>query len=73
MEFRQYKYVLKVAEEKSFSLAAKKLYISQPSLSQLIIKLEEKIGFPLFDRSASPLRLTYIGELYLKQPGKCWT
>lgn len=66
MEFRQYKYVLKVAEEKSFSLAAKKLYISQPSLSQLIIKLEEKIGFPLFDRSASPLRLTYIGELYLE-------
>ena len=55
VEFRQYKYVLKVAEEKSFSLAAKKLYISQPSLSQLIIKLEEKIGFPLFDRSASPL------------------
>ncbi|MDF2564927.1 MAG: transcriptional regulator, LysR family [Massilibacillus sp.] len=66
MEYRQLKYVLKVAEEKSFSLAAKKLYISQPSLSQLILKLEEKIGAALFDRSCTPLQLTYIGKLYVE-------
>jgi len=66
MEYRRLKYVLKVAEEKSFSLAAKKLYISQPSLSQLILKLEETIGAPLFDRSCTPLKLTYIGELYIE-------
>lgn len=66
MEFRQFKYVLKVAEEKNFSLAAKKLYISQPSLSQLILKLEEKLGTTLFDRSFTPLRLTYAGEMYIK-------
>jgi DNA-binding transcriptional LysR family regulator len=66
MEYRQLKYVLKVAEEKSFSLAAKKLYISQPSLSQLILKLEEKIGSPLFDRNCTPLRLTYVGEMYIE-------
>ena len=70
MEYRHLKYFLKVAEEKSFSLAAKKLYISQPSLSQFILKLEEKIGFPLFDRSCTPLQLTYVGELYLETARK---
>ena len=70
MEYRHFKYFLKVAEEKSFSLAAKKLYISQPSLSQFILKLEEKIGLPLFDRSCTPLQLTYIGELYLETARK---
>ncbi|TNH06911.1 LysR family transcriptional regulator [Testudinibacter sp. TR-2022] len=66
MEFRQFKYVLKVAEERNFSVAAKKLYISQPSLSQFIQKVEEKVGALLFDRSVSPLKLTYIGSLYVE-------
>lgn len=65
MEFRQFRYVLQVAEERNFSAAAKKLYISQPSLSQFIQKVEEKVGAPLFDRSVSPLKLTYIGSLYV--------
>lgn len=66
MEFRQFKYVLKVAEERNFSNAAKKLFISQPSLSQFIQKVEEDVGSPLFDRSVSPLKLTYVGELYVE-------
>ncbi|WP_373778568.1 LysR family transcriptional regulator [Glaesserella sp.] len=66
MEFRQFKYVLKVAEERNFSVAAKKLFISQPSLSQFIQKVEEQVGAPLFDRSVSPLKLTYIGRLYVE-------
>jgi DNA-binding transcriptional LysR family regulator len=66
MEYRQLNYVLKLAEEKSFSLAAKKLYISQSALSQIVFKLEQKIGFSLFDRSCTPLKLTYIGELYIE-------
>ncbi|MEN6412921.1 MAG: LysR family transcriptional regulator [Veillonellales bacterium] len=70
MENRQLKYVLKLAEEKSFSLAAKKLYISQSALSQIIFKLEEKIGFSLFDRSCIPLKITYIGELYIEMARK---
>ncbi|MEK6263875.1 MAG: LysR family transcriptional regulator [Clostridium sp.] len=64
MDFRQLQYMLKVAEEKSFSKAAQKLYIAQPSLSQYIQKLENHLGVQLFDRSTSPLRLTYAGELY---------
>ena len=66
MEFRKFKYVLKVAECRNFSMAAKKLFISQPSLSQFIQKVEEEVGSPLFDRSVSPLKLTYVGELYIE-------
>lgn len=59
-------YVYEVYLEKSFSKAAQNLYISQPSLSARIKKVEERIGFPLFDRSTSPLQLTEVGEVYIK-------
>jgi DNA-binding transcriptional LysR family regulator len=58
--------MLKVAEERSFSKAAQKLYIAQPSLSQFIQKLEQQLGIELFDRSSTPLKLTYAGELYVE-------
>lgn len=64
MDFRHLQYILKVAEEKNFSKAAKKLYIAQPSLSQYILNLEQQLGTQLFDRTTTPLRLTYTGELY---------
>lgn len=66
MDFRQLQYMLKVAEEKSFSKAAQKLYIAQPSLSQYIQKLEQQLGVQLFDRSTVPLKLTFAGELYVR-------
>ncbi|MCD7855062.1 MAG: LysR family transcriptional regulator [Clostridiales bacterium] len=66
MDNRQFDYFLKVVEEKSFSKAAKLLYISQPSLSQYIGRLEASLGTTLFDRSSSPLTLTYAGEIYLE-------
>lgn len=59
-------YVLTVAEERSFSNAAKLLYISQPSLSQSISAIEKELGTPIFDRSSIPLSLTYAGEKYIK-------
>jgi DNA-binding transcriptional LysR family regulator len=55
-----------VAEEKSFSKAAQKLYIAQPSLSQYIQKLEQQLGVQLFDRTTNPINLTYAGELYIE-------
>ena len=64
MNTRQLQYVITVAEERSFSAAAEKLMISQPSLSQYIQKLEDELGSPLFERSV-PIKLTYAGELYL--------
>lgn len=60
------KYVYEVYKEKSFSKAAKNLYISQPSLSARIKKIEEQLGFPIFDRSTSPLSLTEQGKVYIK-------
>lgn len=64
--FRYKHYVYEVYKEKSFSKAASNLYISQPSLSARIIKIEEELGMPIFDRSTSPLRLTEFGEYYIK-------
>lgn len=65
MNTRQLQYVLKVAEEKSFSAAAKKLYVAQPSLSEFIRKVEDELGYALFDRTAVPLKLTMAGEIYV--------
>lgn len=60
------KYVYEVYKEKSFSKAAQNLYISQPSLSARIKKIEDQIGVPLFDRSTSPLKLTEVGDIYIE-------
>ena len=60
------KYVYEVYREKSFSKAAQNLYISQPSLSARIKKIEDRIGFPLFDRRTSPLQVTEVGEVYIE-------
>ena len=64
--FKNKEYVLAVYKEKSFTRAAEKLFVSQPSLSASIKRIEDKIGAPIFDRSASPVRLTEIGEEYIK-------
>ena len=64
--FRWKHYVYEVYKEKSFSKAAQNLYISQPSLSARIKKIEDTLGVPLFDRSTTPLRLTESGEVYIK-------
>lgn len=52
--------------EKSFSKAAKKLYISQPALSNIVKKTEEKIGHLIFDRSTIPLSVTKEGIYYIE-------
>ena len=61
---RNPEYFLTVVAEGNISRAAEKLYISQPSLSQHIAKLEEALGVKLLDRSQTPLALTSAGELY---------
>ena len=57
-------YFLTVAREQSITRAAQKLFITQPSLSQHITKLEKALGVQLFDRSKNPLRLTSAGKIY---------
>ncbi len=65
MNSRQLQYVTTVAETGSISAAAQKLYISQPSLSQYIQKIEGELGIELFERT-SPLRLTTAGKVYVE-------
>lgn len=59
------KYIYEVYQEKSFSQAAKNLFISQPALSSSIRKAEREIGFEIFDRNTLPIRLTEAGKLYI--------
>lgn len=65
MNLKQAQYVKTIAECGSITAAAKRLFVSQPSLSQMLRQLEQETGLPIFDRSTSPMRLTYAGEKYL--------
>lgn len=67
MNFLQLKYVMTIVEEKSISAAARKLYISQPSLSQTLHTVEEELGVELFKRESARLTLSYAGELFVPQ------
>jgi LysR family transcriptional regulator, hydrogen peroxide-inducible genes activator len=62
MEIHQLRYFLAVAEEGSFSRAAAKVRVAQPSLSQQIQKLEAEVGQPLFDRLPRSVVLTEAGR-----------
>lgn len=55
--FQGMEYVYAVYQAKSFSKAAKELFISQPSLSASVKRIENKIGYPIFDRSTKPFSL----------------
>jgi len=55
-----------VYKEGSFSNAAKKLNMPQPSLSVMVKKIEDDLGQPLFDRTVKPLRLTAVGAEYVR-------
>lgn len=64
--FKLKDYILEIEKTGSFSKAADNLYVSQPSLSASVKRLEERIGEPLFDRSMHPIRLTEFGEEYVR-------
>ena len=66
MDFRDLTYITKVADCGSITEAARQLFISQPSLSYIISKVEQDIGVQLFDRRSYPLSLTYAGEKYVE-------
>jgi LysR family hydrogen peroxide-inducible transcriptional activator len=67
MEFHQLKYVCAIADTGNFSRAAERCQITQPSLSQQILKLEEDLGVKLFDRLGRSVRLTEAGRVFVPQ------
>ena len=67
MDIKSLRYFVEVAQEKSFTKAAKKLFITQPALSRQIAELEEELGQTLFDRTTRRLELTEKGEFLCQQ------
>lgn len=63
---RTMQYFQVIARERNISRAAKKLYISQPSLSRFLTKLENQVGGELFIRRKNALTLTAAGECFLE-------
>jgi len=67
MTITQLQYVLAVAEYKNFTLAAEKCFVTQPTLSMQIQKIEEELSILIFDRSKKPIQLTEIGQKIVNQ------
>ena len=67
MTIIQLKYVLAVAEYQNFTKAAAHVFVTQPTLSMQIQKLEEELSIIIFDRSKKPIELTEIGEKIVNQ------
>ena len=66
MEWNQLQRFLEVAKEENFSKAANKLQVSQPALSQMIKRLEEELGYPLFVRDGKHIRLNESGWIFMQ-------
>ncbi len=67
MTISQLKYVLAVAEYQNFTLAAEKCFVTQPTLSMQIQKVEEELSILIFDRTKKPIQLTDIGQKIVNQ------
>lgn len=66
MDLQLAQYILKVAQTGNITRAAAELYMTQPALSRYIAKIEKEEGIQIFDRTTSPLSLTYAGERYVE-------
>jgi len=66
MDIRNPEYILEIARQKSVTRAAEKLFVTQSTLSQYLLKLEAEVGTALFRREKSGLVLTDAGQIYLR-------
>ena len=71
MDYRHLKYFMEVAEEKSFSKAARNLHISQSAISRMIKSLEDELGIILFIRNAKTVEITAPGSIFLNYAKRC--
>lgn len=67
MTITQLKYVLAVAEHRNFTKAAHKIFVTQPTLSMQIQKLEDELEIQIFDRTKKPIELTGVGKKIVEQ------
>lgn len=70
MTITQLQYLIAVAEHKNFTLAAEKSFVTQPTLSMQISKLEEELSVKIFDRGTKPIKLTEVGTKIVEQARK---
>ena len=64
--FHNMEYIYCIYKERSFSRAAERLHISQPSLSAMVRKIEAQVGAPIFDRKTRPVSLTPFGTEFVQ-------
>lgn len=69
MNVRYLEYILEIAKQKSITRAAQRLYVTQSSLSQYLLKLEAELGTQLFIRTRNELTPTDAGEMYVQAAG----
>lgn len=67
MTLSQLRYIISVAENRNFTLAADKLNVTQPTLSMQIKKFEEDLNIEIFDRKTNPITITKIGQKVIDQ------
>ncbi|OIQ37616.1 MAG: hydrogen peroxide-inducible genes activator [Bacteroidetes bacterium MedPE-SWsnd-G1] len=67
MTITQLKYVLAVAEHKNFTVASEHCFVTQPTLSMQIQKLEDQLDVKIFNRNKKPIQLTQVGEKIVEQ------
>ena len=70
MTLNELRYIVAVAQERSFGRAAAKCFVSQPALSVAIQKLEDELGAPLFERGKNEVTITPVGERIVEQAQK---
>jgi len=70
MTITQLHYVLAIAEQQNFTVAAEKCFVTQPTMSMQVQKLEEELEVLIFDRSKKPIALTEVGKKIIYQARK---
>ncbi|MEH7346724.1 LysR family transcriptional regulator, partial [Bacillus sp. JJ1532] len=67
MNLRQFEYIDQIVNSGTMREAARKLFITEPTISQQMRKFEEEIGFPFFEKNGRILKLTKEGEVLLPE------
>ncbi|RKR07212.1 LysR family transcriptional regulator [Kushneria sinocarnis] len=70
MTLTELRYIVTLAQERHFGRAAERCFVSQPTLSVAVKKLEDELGVALFERSKSTVQVTPLGERIVDQAGR---